>query len=79
MLKYEPLVIEVWVKEKEQPEWEPTGIEDSMKLQMDTKELMERERQTRGCPLVIRTLRKQTVKVYTASGNVACALCMCVD
>ena len=62
-LKNEPLLIELWVIETEGGKWEPSSAEEEMKMKMDTRELMKHERQTRGCPVVIKVLRRQTVKV----------------
>lgn len=64
-LRNEPLLIELWAVEEEGEEWEPSSAEEEMKMTMDTTELMKHERQTRGCPVVIKVLQRQTVKVQT--------------
>ncbi|XP_019857435.1 PREDICTED: kinesin-like protein KIF28P isoform X2 [Amphimedon queenslandica] len=62
-LRNEPLLIELWTKETQVEKWEPSSVEEEMKVTMDTKELMRHERQTRGCPVVIKVLQRQTVKI----------------
>lgn len=62
-LKCEPLVIEVWAKDKSDY-WSPSSTdEDTIKSQLCTGELMNLEIQRQESALNIKTIEKQTQQV----------------